>query len=278
VGVEHQLLPNFALNANWVRTRRLKSRASLNRAQPTEGYAAVAAIDPGPDGLLTTGDDRPFTVYERLVPAGSDIFVTNFKPGEFYDTVEVGATKRFANGSQIITGWDQTKRHLGDTLDSDPNLRLYNGANRPVTSQWTYKLLGTYSLHWDSSISGSYTVQKGEPYSRAVQFTSALLVNHPAALRQGNTTVAVEPSGAYYLPTIALTNIRFEKRFKMLAKGHSATAMIELYNIPNSNTIIGINSQTARTTDRNGKSVPQFGRATQILNPRILRLGMRYQF
>ena len=194
-GIDHELLPNLAIGGTFVRTLRYDVRGSINLAEPTSGYAPVSAIDPGPDGLVGTTDDRPFTVYERLGVAGSEQFLTNFDTGEYDDTWEVNATKRFRNGGQIITGWDRTWRRLGDAISNDPNQQLYDGPNRTTTSQWTFKAIGSYALPWhDVGVSGSYMGQKGEPYARTVQFTPALLVNHPAALAQGNTTVTVEPS------------------------------------------------------------------------------------
>ena len=145
-GIEHELLPNLAIGGTFVRTLRYKTRGNINLAEPISGYAPVAAIDPGPDGLVSTADDRPFTVFERLGPAGSDQFLTNFDTGEYYDTWEVNATKRFANGGRVITGWDRTWRQLGDAISNDPNTQLYDGPNRATTSQWTYKSGGELPL------------------------------------------------------------------------------------------------------------------------------------
>jgi hypothetical protein len=278
VGVDHQLANNLALTANWVRVLRYQTRVTINRAQPLTGYAPVAAIDPGPDGVVGTGDDRPWTVFERTVPAGTDNYLTNANTGEYYDTIELSATKRFENGDQIIAGWDQTKRYLGDSISNDPNTRTFNGANRAVTSQWDWKLLGTHALPWDMALSGSLSVQKGEPRTRTVNFTPALLLNHPAALAQGSTTVAVEPSGVSYLPNVYQSTLRLEKKFKGLGKGQMLTGMLELFNIQNANTIIAQNNATGVTRDSTGAIVPTFSRGTQALNPRIARLGVRYSF
>lgn len=280
IGVDQELVKNFGLSLNWVRMNRYRTRVTVNRAQPTSGYAPVAAIDPGPDGVRGTGDDRPWTVYERIVPAGTDNYLTNLNNGEYYDTIEVNSTKRFGNGDQIMIGWAKTDRHLGDNPSLDPNNLYFNGSNRPVTNNWTFKLLGTYTLPWDSSLSGSYTLQNGEAQSRTVSFAPAFLVNHPAALAQGTTSVTVEPPGAYYLPDIALTNIRFEKKFRGLGlgQGHTLSTLLEVYNIQNANTIIGQNTQTGTTTNSLGNTVPSFRRYTQAISPRVARLGVRYTF
>ena len=277
-GIDHELLPNLAIGGTFVRTLRYDVRGSINLAEPTSGYAPVSAIDPGPDGLVGTTDDRPFTVYERLGVAGSEQFLTNFDTGEYYDTWEVNATKRFRNGGQIITGWDRTWRRLGDAISNDPNQQLYDGPNRTTTSQWTFKAIGSYALPWhDVGVSGSYMGQKGEPYARTVQFTPALLVNHPSALAQGNTTVTVEPFSAYYRDTVHMTNFRVDKRFRF-AGAQRLTTIFELFNVFNIAAVTGTNSVTGRTTDRNGVNVPSFGRATQIVNPVVFRLAVRYDF
>jgi hypothetical protein len=219
-------------------------------------------------------------MYERIVPAATDNYLTNVDTGEYYDTFEMNSVKRFGNGDQIIVGWSRTNRHLGDATTLDPNQHWFNGSNRPVTNDWTFKMLGTYTLPRDFSLSGSWTLQSGEAVSRTVTFTPALLVNHPAALAQGSLAVTVEPVGAFYRDNVALTNIRLEKRFRGmgLPQGHAMSALIEVYNIQNANTIIGVNTQTGTTVNSLGNTVPSFGRYTQAISPRVARLGFRYTF
>ena len=228
--------------------------------------------------MVGTADDRPWTVYERTIPAATDNYITDRNTGEHYNTFDVSAHKRFAKGDEVVIGWDRTIRILGDSTSPDPNTLQFNGPNRARVSQWDFKLFGTYSLPWRISLSGSVSVQKGEARSRTVNFTPALLVNHPAALAQGSTTVTVDPSGAYYLPNITQTTLHLEKKFKGPVKGDAITGVIELYNIQNANTIIGENNATGVTTNSLGQTVPTFSRYTQTLNPRIVRFGVRYSF
>ena len=278
VGAESEPRPNFAIGGAYVRTNLSHVRGSINLAEPITGYAPVKAVDMGPDGLQGTGDDRPFTVYERMGPAGSDILLTNVNTGEHYETVEVNATKRFSGGGRIVTGWDYTWRHLGDTISNDPNLLYYNGENRVTTEHWTYKIIGNFPLPWwGLGLSGSYVGQKGEPYNRTQQFTAARLVDRTTPLRQGNPTNQVEPVSAYYRDSINMMNVRIDKAFQLDAR-QRLTGIFELYNVLNSVPVIGTNSTTGRTTDRNGANVPSFGRATQIVNPIVARIGVRYEF
>ena len=74
-----------------------------------------------------------------------------------------------------------------------------------------------------------------------------------------------------------MTNIRFDKSFR-LGGTQRIMGIVELFNVFNSAAITGTNNVTGRTTDRNGVNVASFGRATQIINPRVVRLAVRYDF
>ena len=54
--------------------------------------------------------------------------------------------------------------------------------------------------------------------------------------------------------------------------------MFDLFNIFNVNTVVGVETFSNLVQDRNSETVRRFARATQILNPRIFRLGLRYEW
>jgi hypothetical protein len=103
------------------------------------------------------------------------------------------------------------------------------------------------------------------------------LVGRTTALAQGTVSgVYVEAEGAYYYPTGKLTNIRVEKKFQV-TEHQTISALFDLFNAFNANTISGVNTTTG-TVNVDGQTAPQFGRVTQIVNPPIFRLGVRYLF
>src|SRR5262249_15915318 len=258
------------------------------RAQPLSGFAPVAALDFGPDGVRGTPDDRPFTIFERLVPANQDLILKTFKGvGANFTTFEINATKRMTNHWQMLTGFDWTKRNLIPILreSNDPNILLYSRSFTPIanqfggshTSNWTYKLNGSYEFPHQVFLHGTFAVGKGEGYGRTQNFGAAQLVGRTAALAQGTLSGGyVEPEGTYYYPTGKLTNMRVEKKFQITER-QAVSGMFDLFNVFNANTITGVNTTTG-TVNVNGQTVPQFGRVTQIVNPRIFRLGVRYVF
>jgi len=275
-GFDHQLLNNLGIHASWVRKLRYKWWDTINQAEKFTDYAPVDAIDFGLDGVKGTPDDKPFTIFERTVAAAVSQYLTNWDAGDNYTTFEFGATKRFSNKWQMITGFDWTKRNLKGNITNDPNGHLYGADSDEHTKLWTYKLSGSYLLPRGVQFSATYNAQKGENYGRRQSFNAATLVRG-TALRQGTVTAYVEPDGAYYRPTAHLVNLRAEKSFK-ITESQKITSIFDLFNIQNANTVVGIDDLTGTVRDAKGNNVPRFGRYTQIINPRIFRLGVRYMF
>lgn len=271
------------MHAGWVRKIQHNTFGNYNRAQSFSAFAPVAAVDPGPDGVLGNSDDKRFTVFERLVPASAlDRFETNKDIGDNYNTVEFGATKRMSNNWQMITGFDWTKRNLAQNFAEDPNTQLWNNTANAHTTGWTAKVIGTYILPHGFQVSGGYNGQKGEAYGRQLTVQAAHLnaadPTRTRGLAQGNQTgIYVEPTGSYYYPTAHMFNVRIQKEFRIQER-NKIQGMFDLFNINNANTITAVNTVTGLTTISPGVRVPQFGRVTQIVQPRIFRLGVRYMF
>jgi hypothetical protein len=76
----------------------------------------------------------------------------------------------------------------------------------------------------------------------------------------------MEDPAANRLPTQNLLNFRVEKRQK-IGPG-TASFQFDLFNVTNTNVEMGV-------TTRSGTS---FGRITSIVPPRIVRLGVSYNF
>ena len=268
--------PNFGVHAGFVRKIQHNATGTINRAIPTSAFAPVDAIDPGPDGVLNSPDDKPITVFERLIPSATDNFLSTFEQGSNFSSFEFSATKRMSNRWQLITGFDWTKRNLAQSISYDPNTLVYGG--RTHTGLWTYKLLGSYDLPKDIKVSGNLQLQKGDPYNRTINVTAANLVGRTTrALNQGTLSCRSEPSGTYFLPMLPLQNLRVEKTFQ-IHENHRINGAVDIFNVINANTILSVDSLSTTTTDRNNKTVPRFGRATSILQPRIFKVGMRYTF
>jgi hypothetical protein len=262
VGIDQGVIQDLGVRVNFVRKLEKNPYANVDLSRTIDAYTPVTKVDPGRDGIAATADDQSIVVYNLLPEflAASNTRTTNFPGyGSNYSTFEVIATKRLGNKWMAMFSYDKTKRNLRQDATYDPNTLVW-GANRDAHIwDWQFKTVFMYQLPYGVNFTTTYDAQKGETFSRTVVVTG---------LNQGNITVTAEPLGQNFYPTSKLWNLRAEKKFK-LTESQSIDGMFDLFNIPNLNTIVGWVTQAG----------PNFThQVSTIINPRIFRLGVRYNF
>ena len=125
--------------------------------------------------------------------------------------------------------------------------------------EWDYaiRVSGSRQLPWGFMFASSLVAQSGEWYGRDVQ------------IRDGTNTVVnvrVEPQVARY-DWVKIWDNRISKKLKTFGR-QSVEGTVDIFNSLNVNTI------TNQTT-RNGSTYLQ---PTEIIAPRVFRLGVRYRF
>jgi hypothetical protein len=115
-------------------------------------------------------------------------------------------------------------------------------------------------MPWDIGFSGSWKVQSGFTFARTIS------VAFPV---EGNRTVRVEPVDSNRYPTVSILDLRWDKSFDLGRYGR-VVPMLDIFNVLNS----GVPT-TVRTT--NTATAP-FKEVTAILNPRVVRFGLRFNF
>lgn len=238
----------------------------------------IRLIDNGPDGVRGTGDDQTLNLVDRPAATPSDRVFTNpdFLKSD-YHTIELAANRRFAGGWMLLTSFEYTwlKEHLGTTSSTSslssaglskagarggtvvwqPNRRRFG---RGETSIWNYKVIGRYTLPWDIGLSGSYKLQSGRNWAR--ELSAAL----PGA---GSELISVEPADSNRAPTVGIIDVRVDKAFKFGRFGR-LVGMLDIFNLANDGTVTAFRTRTATS----------FKEVTALLDPRIVRFGVRYEF
>jgi hypothetical protein len=259
VGVDHQLLRDFAVSASYHRRQHRDGLGLIDRARPASAYTPV--------------QQQGLTVYS-LDPAlrnARDRFITNVDVLESdYDGVQVSFNKRMSNRWQLLGGLTlQTHEgfaHTG-TLTStntttdvgDPNFQLNRGASSVFTDlPWTFTLSGSYELPYEVVLSGKYTARAGDPLMRTLTV---------GGLTQGSVTVWTAERGEDRTDTVnKFVDVRFAKRFRV---GRSRLeANVDFFNLLNANHVLLQNEAVGST----------LGRPSRILAPRIIRFGVTARF
>jgi hypothetical protein len=123
---------------------------------------------------------------------------------------------------------------------------------------WNAKFSGTYDAGWGMRITPVAKLQSGAPYGRVI---SANLNYNTAQL------ILVEPIGTRRQDTVQVYDVRAEKQLRFGDKARVGL-FLDVYNLLNSNTPVNINW-------RSGAS---FEKATTVLNPRIAKFGVKFNW
>jgi hypothetical protein len=226
-------------------------------------------------------------------PGGGKTFGVRDGYHQRYMGLEVSATKRLSNRWMARVGFstndwreyfdDPSKSILdptrapvpspawpfaGPQVDGGTVLRASTGSGKSgiymVAPSYQFVANGLYDIIWGVSVSANLVVRQGyaEPY-----FQSDVATGDPL----GHKTVLLVPHvDDYRLPSVTSLDGRVEKTFKF---GISKIALdFDVFNVLNSGTVLGQQYDT-RLTGPTG-----FGSTLEIMNPRIARLGVRFNF
>ena len=267
----------MTLQFNYVKKLDGRGNETLNLALPYDAYTLSATgIDPGPDNVTGTADDRSLPVYSvpRTYPTFGQVIerVIQTEKGEGrnkYDAFGITFNKQFANNWSLLVSLDVDYRDLNDNDPRNPNEALYgpalaaSGTNANTYGRsgdsWNQavRVSGTYQLPWGLMFASSLNAQSGDYYVREAQIRDAL---------NQTITIRVDPQAGRY-DWVRIWDNRISKRFRM-PRGHSVEAQLDVFNTLNVNTV------TAQT-NRNGST---YLRPTTIIAPRVARVGLRYRF
>jgi hypothetical protein len=280
---EQELREGLSARVSYVYKNLRNEWEEVDLARVNAQTVPVTVTDRGPDGILGNGDDQQVTLYD--IPAGTPTqrFFTNPDDPAYdsdYNSFEVALNRRFRNGWMVLTALEHTwlTQFYGTTsttsvLSSAGNGKDYSWnrnlrqADRETTTVWNYKLIGRKALRWDFGVSGSYKLQSGRQWGRAVSLSVPVL---------GNQTVRVEPVTANRAPNVHIVDLRMDKSFRFGNKFGRLTAMVDVFNLLNSGVPI-----VFRTQSGNRVGTEPFGNFKEVialLDPRIVRFGIRYEF
>jgi outer membrane receptor protein involved in Fe transport len=253
--LERELVPGLSGRVSYVYKNLRDVWGEIDAIRAPLYTIPITITDPGPDNRPGTGDERTFATFDRPATADSDRVYTNRYDSD-YHTIEMGLNRRFANGWMVLTSFGYTWRFEG-TEDYRPFDRFFVDENgQEQTTLYHYKLIGRYTLPLDIGLSASWKYQSGQQWGRTISVTLP---------GDSTRTIRVEPLNANRAPDVSIIDFRLDKSFRV--KGTRLTAMVDVFNAANAAPVT-----SWRTTTVNYKEV------TGILDPRIVRFGVRFEF
>jgi hypothetical protein len=232
--------------------------------------------DIGNDGVAGTADDKVVRLLDRPATAPSNRVWTNPADGGKSDfhTVEMALNRRFSGKWLLLTSFGYTWLNQIHSMTSStsttgvagnlrnfyyrPSQLMFGDNGYEKTTTWNYKVIGRYVLPYEIGLSGSWKAQSGYQWGRATSVT------FPG---DGAQTIRMEPVTSNRAPNVAIMDVRLDKSFSFGKIGKLTTQM-DIFNLTNAGTVTTFRSLTG----------PTFKEVTSILDPRIIRFGLRYDF
>ena len=228
--------------------------------------------------IANTGDDQLLNLLDRPAATPQSRYFTNPTDPTFgsdFHTVEFAVNRRFANRWMFLTSFAYTwldQFHnattgtgtldalaTGRTYNWRPNQRLFGDEGKETSTLWNYKVIGRYVLPYEVGLSGSWKVQSGRQWGRSISVAFPGDGDAERPRRRGHG----QPRADRQHPRLPR---RQELQLRRFGK---VTGMVDVFNALNSGTVINFSTVTSAT---------QFKRVIGILDPRIVRFGVRYEF
>jgi hypothetical protein len=297
VGMDHELMPNFAVSASF--TWRNMTR---QRWRPLIG---VTSANYRQTGSLTGNEPEtgaynvPFYAVDPAAiedTAGGREAVNREGYHQRYYGFEISATKRMSNRWMARLGFSTnnhtehfTDRSLsvqdptvtpspgtnntgGPLLDGGPVVFQTGGSGKSqiylIAPKYQFVANGLYQLRWGINVGGNYVMRQGygQPW-----FQDRVAAGDPLGRK---TVLLISDVGEDRLPTVHSFDFRLGKAFNM--RRATLNLDFDVFNLSNNATVLG--RQYNHRFARNAPGGTGFGNTLEIMNPRIARIGLRVNF
>jgi hypothetical protein len=251
-------------------------RFTVPRAVPIvlrefDGSAAGAAVSTVTYNVLDLPDS----------PTPNNV-IMNIPDGSYkYDTLQFAFNKRFGTGLFIQSSFDYQWRDelrggtFGTTGTISPSTSPLNSdalpvgffqnvnpavSNRQKNTNWQGRLISRYVFKYNIGVAANLRVQSGFAYARIIALSGAQLPN------AGSTRFFAENIENNRSETVPIVDLRADRAFSL--GRYKFTAMVDLYNLGNSNAISNFTMTNGNTYDK----------IIATLDPRVLQFGIRFAF
>ena len=300
VSVERELFPDFGVAVDFS-YRKLDQFPYEYQYTPEDGtrltnadYSQLGTVPSSIPGLdMGEGAGKPLYYWNADVPYR---YERNLRERTDYYRDFMGFELRFTkrlsnrwmmNGSFTL---QSNKVHYGSAGYVNPtNIWALDGnvyapeiggssgkVSTPLSQNWMFKLSGLYQLPLDFNVSFTFNARQGNPL-----FHSIDIVDYDAPnSRSYDNYVYLDPIDTFRLPNFWNLNLRMEKVVRAGDAGR-IYFMADLFNVFNQATILRRFERwhgTYYVDDQSFSPDARDNEANEILNPRVLRFGVRFQF
>jgi len=272
-GIETQLPGAVRIGAMFYMRTNRDQFGQRNEAVPTGTYTQHTINVPnGPGGTATAPQPTTATVFNLASSLTSAQDLVRYN-AEYLDTdyrgIEFTATKRFSQRWQMQAGFTVGKNEGGVTNGTDlndPNVTLFPQGIVGNDSETALRLSGSYLLPGSINLAGSMIANNGYPYVTTYNLTRAVAATQGISLTRASQTIQLSERGDERYENVMMVDLRLSRTFRFGSR--SFQPEISFFNLTNADTPVSITSAIG-----GNYLIP-----TEILSPRIIRVGFSFNF
>jgi hypothetical protein len=296
IGVDHELAPNFGVSASY--TYRYYNHFDWNSliGVNASNYHQTGSCTPSTSGPCSVPASNnasflgnynvPYYALDpsKVPPGGGTSFEEHQGYHQRYMGFEASAVKRMSNKWMGRFGFStNSHREYYNGADSQddptpkptsPNINgglvvvRTSGSGKSniymVLPRYQFIANGLYQARWGVNFGANWMLRQGyaEPY-----FRSSVAAGDPLGRKSVMLVNAVDE---FRLPAVSTFDFRIEKAIKI--QRSTLNLDLDIFNVGNAATVLG-QQYDARATGATG-----FAHTLEIMNPRIVRIGARFNF
>jgi hypothetical protein len=273
-GIETQLPGAVRVGAMFYYRTNRKQMGQINTAAPGSVYTAFTVNIPnGPGGTVQNPKPTTAQVFNISTAANATTAANVRDNADYLDTtykgIEFTATKRFSRRWQMQMGLTFGKNKggvSGGTDLNDPNNTRFPEGIIGNDSEQAFRLSGSYTLPGEITVAGSMIANNGYPVVSTYSLTRQLALAQGIALTRASQTIQLSQRGDERYPNVIMGDVRFSRTFRF--GGRSFSPQLDIFNIANADT----------TTSWQTNVGPVYKQPSEILSPRIIRVGFNFKF
>lgn len=283
LGAERELFRDFSVRVDGVR-RAFKN--FMGFVDTNSIYEPVQRQDPGPDGRAGTLDDGAFmTVFDKTNP-GNEFFLFTNPNGAYrrHSALSIVGRKRYSQNWQLLASYTlaRTNGNINNRAGSNAGLIVTDTGQRGAFANPNQAINGdgptAFDYRHEVKLAGGYHLPfwGGLRVSAVQRYRTGLAWGRVATfrgLRQNLETIRVEPRGTRRLPSLNSVDLRVEKTFQVLSPSRSLGVFVDAFNVTNQQ--IPNSDNRFAVTEASGS---RFGAPGPLIDPRTLRIGLRFTF
>jgi len=300
-GVEQELFRDFKVGLQfiWKKSRNIIENVDVNNgydpsARDEEGliWIPFEFDDPGWDGVWGTADDQRLTAYGLRADRPVPTWITTNPAGaeRKYWALALTFDKRMSKSWQLKGSilYSAFKGNVDATEDptegkspvfNDPNSLVNASGSLYFDRPLQIKIMGTYVLPWDITLSAYAQHFSGIPWGRTIS-----RVYFPAdfpAVQETYVSMNAEVPGSQRRASYTNLDVRLEKGFA-LRSGARLEFYVDVFNIGGRSGVIVDNDPAPRLrfdqTPVRYEVSPTYGSVLSVYGVRSFRLGVRWLF